>query len=78
MEGRITEEQVTKAILNWLESKSWEIVCFDFPQSGAGVSLHLNQELRTTKNKGAFIPDIVAIKIKLYFSRPLHEIKLYQ
>jgi Holliday junction resolvase len=69
MEGRITEEQVTKAILNWLESNNWEIICFDFPQSGTGVSLHLNQELRTTKNKGAFIPDIVAIKseIVLFF-----------
>jgi hypothetical protein len=65
MEGRITEEQVTKAILNWLESNNWEIICFDFPQSGTGVSLHLNQELRTTKNKGAFIPDIVAIKNKI-------------
>ena len=62
MEGRITEEQVTKAILDWLETKGWEIICFDFPQSGTGVSLHLNEELRTTKNKGAFIPDIVAIK----------------
>lgn len=62
MERRITEEQVTKAILNWLEANGWEIICFDFPQSGTGVSLHPNQELRTTKNKGAFIPDIVAIK----------------
>ncbi len=62
MEGRITEEQVTKAILNWLEAGAWKIICFDFPQSGTGVSLHPNKELRTTKNKGAFIPDIVAIK----------------
>ena len=69
MEGRITEEQVTKGILNWLESNGWKIICFDFPQSGTGVSLHPNQELRTTKNKGAFIPDIVAIKneIVLFF-----------
>ena len=62
MERRITEEQVTKAILNWLESNNWQIITFDFPQSGTGYSLHPNQELRTTKNKGAFIPDIVAIK----------------
>lgn len=69
MERRITEEQVTKAILNWLEANDWEIICFDFPQSGTGVSLHPNQELRTTKNKGAFIPDIVAIKkgVVLFF-----------
>ena len=62
MERRLTEEQVTKAILDWLEINDWEIICFDFPQSGTGVSLHPNEELRTTKNKGAFIPDIVAIK----------------
>ncbi len=62
MERRITEEKVTKAIINWLALNDWEIICFDFPQSGTGVSLHLNQTLRTTKNKGTFIPDIVAIK----------------
>lgn len=62
MERRITEEQATKAILDWLESNDWKIICFDFPQSGTGVSIHPNNELRTTKNKGAFIPDIVAIK----------------
>jgi hypothetical protein len=62
MERRITEEQATKAILDWLEANDWKIICFDFPQSGTGVSLHPNEELRTTKNKGAFIPDIVAIK----------------
>lgn len=62
MERRITEEQATKCILDWLEENGWKIICFDFPQSGTGVSLHPNEELRTTKNKGAFIPDIVAIK----------------
>jgi hypothetical protein len=69
MERRITEEQITKAILIWLETDGWEIICFDFPQSGTGVSFHPNQELRTTKNKGAFIPDIVAIKngVVLFF-----------
>jgi hypothetical protein len=62
MERRITEEQTTKAILDWLESRGWQIICFDFPQSGTGLSLHPNIELRTTKNKGALIPDIVAIR----------------
>jgi hypothetical protein len=38
MERRITEEQVTKAILDWLEANDWKIICFDFPQSGTGVS----------------------------------------
>ena len=62
MERRITEEQATLAIIDWLEANDWKIICFDFPQSGTGVSLHPNEELRTTKNKGAFIPDIAAIK----------------
>jgi hypothetical protein len=62
MERRITEESITKAILSWLESNGWEIICFDFPQSGTGVSLHPNKNIRTTKNKGSIIPDIIAIK----------------
>lgn len=62
MERRITEEQLTKAILEWLITNNWEIICYDFPQSGTGLSIHPNEELRTTKNKGAIIPDIVALK----------------
>jgi len=62
MERRITEEQVTKALLDWLELNDWKIICFDFPQSGTGVSLHPNENIRIGKNKGAFIPDIVATK----------------
>ncbi len=51
------EEYVTKAILNWLETNNWKIICFDFPQSGTGYILHPNEEYRTTKNYGAIIPD---------------------
>ena len=36
------EEQVTKAVLKWLIANKWEIVCFDFPQSGTGRILHPN------------------------------------
>ena len=64
------EEKVTITILKWLQSNDWQIVCFDFPQSGTGISLHPNQNLRAkTKNKGAIIPDIVANKnrISLFF-----------
>lgn len=70
----MTEEQLTKTILNWLEKDGWNIVCFDFPQSGTGVSLHPNEEIRTTKNKGAIIPDIVAIKgdIVVFFENKDH------
>jgi hypothetical protein len=56
------EENVTKNILQWLQKNNWEIVCFDFPQSGTGVLLHLNSENRTEKNKGGIIPDVVAVK----------------
>ena len=57
------EEKVTITMLKWLQSNDWQIVCFDFPQSGTGVSLHPNQNIREkTKNKGAIIPDIIANK----------------
>ena len=56
------EENVTKNILQWLQNNNWKIVCFDFPQSGTGVLLHLNNSNRTKKNKGGIIPDIIAIK----------------
>lgn len=56
----IREEQVTKNILKWLQSKSWEIVCYDFPQSGTGRVLHPDNTV--SKTDGAIIPDIVAIK----------------
>lgn len=55
------EEQVTKAILRWLMANNWEIVCYDFPQSGTGRILHPNGGART-KNKNSIIPDIVAVR----------------
>lgn len=61
MERRITEENVTKTIIAWLEKNSWEIVCFDFPQSGTGKVLHSNNR-SGLKNKDSIIPDIIAIK----------------
>jgi len=62
MERRLTEERITKAILKWLEKNSWEIICFDFPQSGTGVILHSGCRIGDSKNKDSIIPDIVAIK----------------
>ena len=55
------EEQVTKAILKWLLDNNWEIVCFDFPQSGTGRLLHPNIE-SAHKNRGAINPDIIAVR----------------
>lgn len=62
MEGGINmrEEDVTKAIIKRLLSTGWEIICYDFPQSGTGRVLHPND--RDSKTLGAIIPDIVAIK----------------
>ena len=54
------EEHVTKAILNWLQGNGWEIICFDFPQSGTGRLLHPNGS--SDKNKGSINPDIVAVR----------------
>lgn len=54
------EEHVTKALLKWLIDNKWEIVCFDFPQSGTGRLLHPNGA--NEKNKGAINPDIVAVR----------------
>ena len=56
----MTEERVTKAILKWLLDGGWEIVCFDFPQSGTGRLLHPNES--SEKNRNAINPDIVAVK----------------
>lgn len=71
MERRLImrEERVTINILKWLEGNGWQIVCFDFPQSGTGILLHPNDTNRTEKNKGGIIPDIIAVKdnIALFF-----------
>ena len=68
---KMTEEQVTKRILEWLISNNWEIITYDFPQSGTGKYLHPNKDLREeqSKNLKAFIPDVVAIKnnISIFF-----------
>ena len=56
------EEDVTKIVLDWLEDNGWEVVCYDFPQSGTGILLHGNNSNRTEKNKGGIIPDIIAVK----------------
>jgi hypothetical protein len=71
MERRLImrEERVTINILNWLEENGWQIVCYDFPQSGTGILLHPNGDDRTEKNKGGIIPDLIAVKeeIALFF-----------
>lgn len=69
----MNEETVTKCILSWLDQSGWEIVCFDFPQSGTGHFLHPNNA-ESEKNKGAINPDIVAVKgsVCLFFEDKDH------
>lgn len=64
----MTEEQVTKALLQYLTDNGWHIVCFDFPQSGTGRILHPDNA-NGEKNKDSIIPDIVAVKnsVSLFF-----------
>lgn len=64
----MNEEKLTKYILKWLFENDWDIISFDFPQSGTGVMLHSNL-MRNNKNKKGIIPDIIAIKegICLFF-----------
>ena len=57
----LSEEAVTKAILSNLVENGWQIVCFDFPQSGTGILLHPNSA-EHEKNKGSINPDIIAVK----------------
>ena len=61
---RMTEEQVTKSLLRQLISNDWNIICFDFPQSGTGRVLH-SDDVIGEKTKNSIIPDIVAVKNKI-------------
>lgn len=57
----MTEEFVTLKIMSHLQQTGWTIVCYDFPQSGTGIMLHPDGD-EVSKNEGAIIPDIVAVK----------------
>ncbi len=57
----IKEETITKCILNFLAKKGWRVLSFDFPQSGTGISLKVNNS-HNEKNRGSVTPDVIAIK----------------
>lgn len=61
MERRVTEEWVTKTIIQWLRVNGWTILAFDFPQSGTG-RIFKSDFQSNSKNKESIIPDIIAIK----------------
>ena len=69
MERRLTEERITRRMLSWLKDEGWVIVSYDYPQSGTGYSLHSKDRVDGSKNIGAIIPDIVAVKsgIAIFF-----------
>ncbi len=56
----MNEELITKSILKWLIDNQWQILSYDFPQSGTGHVFQCNTS--SSKNKESIIPDIVAIK----------------
>jgi hypothetical protein len=64
----LTEETVTKTILDLLELDGWTIACFDYPQSGTGIYFS-HEDYKNVKNKNSINPDIIAVKngIALYF-----------
>lgn len=62
MERCIKEENVTKSLISWLEENGWQIIAYDFPQSGTGIILHPNSDAKVSKTKDSFIPDIIAYK----------------
>ncbi|QWD46613.1 hypothetical protein G6659_03700 [Polynucleobacter paneuropaeus] len=49
-------------MLSWLKDEGWIIVAYDYPQSGTGYSLHSKERMNGSKNIGAIIPDIVAVR----------------
>lgn len=55
------EENVTKKIIKYLQKNNWEIIAFDFPQSGTGIMI-LPDNNESSKNKDSIIPDIIAYK----------------
>ena len=59
----MTEEQVTRAIMKFLEGCGWTILDYDFPGGGTGRRFHLGVDAGE-KTKGDAIPDIIAIKDK--------------
>lgn len=61
---KMREEDVTKKLIRYLKNNEWEIISFDFPQSGTGIMILPDNNI-SSKNKEAIIPDIIAYKNKV-------------
>lgn len=55
------EESVTKKIMKYLQKNNWQIIAYDFPQSGTGIMILPDNNI-SSKNKDSIIPDIVAYR----------------
>ena len=56
----MTEEQVTRSVLQWLTDLGWDILDYDFPGGGTGRSFHIDDCV--DKTEGIVIPDVIAFK----------------
>lgn len=56
----MSEEIITIEFIRILKSLDWDIISFDFPQSGTGLELRPNNSIE--KNLGMIKPDIIAKK----------------
>lgn len=68
----MNEGKVTKKIISYLKNNGWNILCFDYPQSGTGRNFKPSEHCFSesgNKNKEHIIPDILAVKdgILLFF-----------
>lgn len=55
------EETITTKLVEHLETNGWDVISFDFPQSGTGTLLKKNGVVKE-KNKHSITPDIIALK----------------
>lgn len=59
----MTEAEVTLALRKIFLDNRWQILAFDFPQSGTGTIIQ--QDNSCEKNKNAIVPDLVAKKANM-------------
>ena len=67
----MNEGKVTKNLIRFLKNNGWNVVAFDYPQSGTGRNFRPSKEFQeeNNKNKNHVIPDILAVKdgVLLFF-----------
>ena len=63
----MNEAKLTKKSISFLKSTGWNIIAFDYPQSGTGKNFKSSSRCvkENQKNKEHIIPDILAVKNKV-------------